>query len=148
MTRPGARAMLVACLVLAACSPEAPKQPGGAPAAAPADAAKAGPFEVRYYVLDASCPYCRDLRREIEGDPAHPSDVQPLAKLYEGKVRFVFRPGFNENNDPNPEMEPYGFGGSAHGFAGLAPDGAVKFTSPGHHQTRGELISLIDTMLR
>ena len=157
------RATLAACLALAACSepPSSPttSNPAPSPAAStPTDAAantaaatdtkNAGPYEVRYYVLDASCPYCRDLRREIEGDPNHPSEIEPIAKMYAGKVRFVFKPGFNENNDPNPEMEPYGFGGAAHGFAGLAPDGKVAFTSPGHHQTRGELIEMIDKMLQ
>ena len=114
-----------------------------------------GAYEVRYYVLDASCPYCRDLRHLIEGpkaDAAAPSGTPaaepPLAKLYEGKVRFEFRAAFLEGAKQNPEMERFGFAESAHGFAGIAPDGTVKFTIPGHHQTRGELVSVIDGMLK
>lgn len=104
-----------------------------------------GTYEVRYFELDKSCPYCRDLRRLIaeggaSGEPA-------LEKLYEGKVRFVVKPGFDSRGDPVKETELFAFGGAAHGFAGIAPDGTVKFTSPGHHQTRGELITLIDAML-
>jgi hypothetical protein len=141
---------------LAACSP-----PADAPAAAPAPAAPAatapspvkvadppGAWEVRYYVLDPSCPYCRDLRRLIEGGGKDPAPEPPLAKVYEGKVRFVFRPAFDAKFDPSPETKDLGFGGSAHGFAGVAPDGTVRWTSPGHHQTRAEIVEAIDRMLR
>jgi hypothetical protein len=143
-----------AALALGACSPDAPVPAPPPPAPATIEAAPVkvadppGVPEVRYYVLDKSCPYCRDLRYLIEGGAKVAAPEPPLAKVYEGKVRFVFRPGFDEKFDPNPETLLLGFGGAAHGFAGIAPDGTVKWTSPGHHQTRGELIESIDAMLR
>lgn len=157
--------LILVLLALTACSPAAPPPgtappTGAAPEAAPAatkspaaaTAARVadppGVFEVRYYVLDPSCPYCRDLRRMIEGGGKDPSPEPPLAKVYEGRVRFVFRPAFNEKFDPTPEMEPLGFGGAAHGFAGIGPDGTVRFSIPGHHETRAELTAAIDKMLR
>ena len=146
------RALVPALLLLAACTPAAPPAPGpGAatpPAATPGVRRVEAPGvpEVRYFVLDRSCPYCRDIDRFIRtGDGAK---EPALEKVYEGRVRFVFRPAFTETWDPNPEMAVFDFGGSAHGFAGVAADGTVKFTLPGHHHTRSELIAEIDRMLR
>jgi hypothetical protein len=157
--------LCLAVLAATACSREeaapASSPPPTTPetrAAKPAEAVRVpdapGTYEVRYYVLNESCPYCRDLRVLIEGpkpDPAAATAAPaepPLAKLYEGKVRFDFRPAFPDGTKQNPEMKPFGFAESAHGFAGIAPDGTVKFTLPGHHQTRGELVTAIDGMLR
>lgn len=141
-------------LALAVCGGDPPAPaPENAPAKPPADQAALrvdppGRNEVRYFELDPSCPYCRDLRRLIEGSEAHPEDPTPLAKVYEGKVTFVFRPAFDEKFDPNPEAAAFDFGGSAHGFAGIAPDGTVKFLMPGHHWTRADLTTRIDKMLK
>ncbi|MCE9635247.1 MAG: hypothetical protein K8T90_06015 [Planctomycetes bacterium] len=159
-------ALVLAASALAACSKpyDAPVAPPAGPTPTPTSTPTptptpvAGVYEVRYYVLDSSCPYCRDLKAVIGGPAdtaaapgapptAAPADI-PLAKVYDGRVRFTFRPGFDEHNNPNPEMEPFGFGGSAHGFAGFGPDGKLAFTSPGHHQSRAELVEMIDKMLR
>lgn len=153
--------LVLASVAAAACSreeaPPTPQPPQHPEPAKPAAAVRVpdapGTFEVRYYVLDKSCPYCRDLRRMIEGGPSDgtgdaPAGDPPLAKVYEGKVRFDFRRAFLEDTTQNPEMAPFGFAESAHGFVGIAPDGTVKFTMPGHHHTRGELVSAIDGMLR
>ena len=146
-----ALAITLAATLLGACSKEPPAAAPapGAEAPAPTRPATPGVCEVRYYVLDKSCPYCRDLKTLIEGaSDAAPDAEPPLSKVYAGRVQFTFRPGFDEHNNPNPEMAPFGFGGSAHGFAGFTPDGKLGFTSPGHHQSRAELVEMIDKMLR
>lgn len=159
-----AAALSVVCLTtLAACSGEgpgdasqraaAPETPQSAPEV-PARVRVVDPpgvHLVRYYVLNESCPYCRDLRRTIEGAPAKasaaPTDDPPLAQLYGDRVRFEFRPAFPDSTLPNPEMAPLGFAESAHGFAGITPDGLLAFSLPGHHHTRADLVEAIDAML-
>jgi hypothetical protein len=146
----------VLALTAVGCSREEAAQapPPTAPPTAPpvpppaAKVAAPGAYEVRYYVLDNSCPYCRDLRRVIEGGTPGGEPQAPLAKVYEGRVKFDFRPAFLEGGRTNPEMAPFHFGESAHGFAGVAPDGTVKFALPGHHQTRNDLVAAIDGMLK
>lgn len=143
---------IVLCIpfLLAACDRAAPAPAAPTPPTSRATKVDApGAAEVRYFVLDKSCPYCRDLKALIEGaSDAAPDAEPPLSKVYAGRVQFTFRPGFDEHNNPNPEMAPFGFGGSAHGFAGFTPDGKLGFTSPGHHQSRAELVEMIDKMLR
>lgn len=142
---------IVLCIpfLLAACDRAAPAPAAPTPPTTRATKVDApGAAEVRYFVLDKSCPYCRDLQRMIEGGGKDAPAEPPLAKVYEGRIRFVFRPAFNENWDPNPEAKAFDFGGAAHGFAGIAADGAVKFVLPGHHVTRPELVAAIDDMLR
>jgi len=146
--------VLSAGLVPAGCTddtPEAPPyavEPTPAPTPVVTKVEAPGTYEVRYYVLDKSCPYCRDLKRVMVGGGTEPGTEPTLESMYAGKVKFVIKPGFDDKGDPVAETVQFGFGGAAHGFAGIAPDGTVKFTSPGHHQSRGELVTLIDTMLK
>lgn len=144
--------------LLAACSPEPASESPESDPAAESPASPVGATsrskpkgtlpEVRYYMLDKSCPYCRDIVGVIEGAKASKADdAEPLRRTYSGRVDFVVKPAFDENYDPDPDMEVYGFGMSAHGTVGLLPSGEIAFTLPGHHYGRAELAKAIDAML-
>ncbi len=140
--------------LLTACSDSGP-QPAEGPPVVPEPVAKkkaSAPGdlpEVRYYVLGKSCPYCKDINTVIEGgDAAAEGADEPLTKVYDGRVKFVIKPAFDAEFDPDPDMEAYEFGGAGHGMAGVGPDGAVLFSLPGHHFGRGQIVSKVEEMLR
>jgi hypothetical protein len=154
--------LLLAAALLGACSaesgePDAPdaKQAATAPDQDAATAPRKGPKpagglpEVRYYVLGQSCPYCKEIRNILLGAKVRAKgDPEPLSKVYEGRVDFMVKPAFDENFDPDPETDGFGFGMAAHGTVGLLPSGEVVFSLPGHHYGRGRIIEAIEGMLR
>lgn len=153
--------LLVAAALATGCSAEseqtsAPADPDASTTGAPEPAPKTSVAklkgtlpEIRYYMLDKSCPYCRDIVIVLNGrDPAKTGDPEPLSKTYADRVTFVIKPAFDANYDPDPELEAFGFGLSAHGTVGLLPSGEIAFTMPGHHYGRGALVNSIEAMLK
>ncbi len=150
-------ALSCAVLTMGACSAET-SDPAEQPAvtdraATPETGADPTPMEsglldVRYYELDKSCPYCRDVKALIQGAKRpRKGDPEPLEKTYEGKVAFSIRPAYDARNEHVKEVEPFKFGPAGHGMVAIGPDGAVLFTIEGHHINRAAIMQAIDATL-
>lgn len=155
MMRYPALVLLAAAAALAACSAEAPDPGTPGPATAPAPTAPSSTTEpdttaelpeVRYYLLDDTCPYCKDITAVIQGGK---SDIKgpPLAEVYEGRVTFSIRSAYDKQNNPTPDAAELDFGPSGHGLVVVAPSGDVLVKFPGHHLNRAKMIEIIDKSL-